>query len=40
MATTIRRADRPKLLLWLNTAATLRLLTERGVALEEMTVST
>jgi hypothetical protein len=38
MATTIRRADRPKLLLWLNTAATLRLLTERGVAREEMTV--
>jgi len=37
MATT-RRSDRPGLLLWLNTAAKLRLLTERGVAREEMTV--
>jgi len=35
---TPRRPDRPKLLLWLNTAAKLRLLTERGVAREEMTV--
>ena len=33
-----RRSDRPGLLLWLNTAAKLRLLTERGVAREEMTV--
>jgi hypothetical protein len=38
MATT-QRPDRPKLLLWLNTAARLRLLAERGVAREEMTVS-
>jgi hypothetical protein len=37
MATT-RRLDRPKFLLWLNTAAKLRLHTERGVAREEMTV--
>jgi hypothetical protein len=36
---TPRRPDRPKLLLWLNTAAKLRLLTERGVAREEMTVT-
>jgi hypothetical protein len=36
---TPRRPDRPKLLLWLNTAAKLRLLTERGVAREEMTVA-
>jgi hypothetical protein len=35
---TPRRPDRPKLLLWLNTAAKLRLLTERGVARDEMTV--
>jgi hypothetical protein len=35
---TPRRPDRPKLLLWLNTAAKLRLLTERGAAREEMTV--
>jgi hypothetical protein len=33
-----RRSDRPGLLLWLNTAAKLRLLTERGVVREEMTV--
>jgi hypothetical protein len=33
-----RRSDRPGLLLWLNTAAKLRLLTERGEAREEMTV--
>ena len=33
-----RRSDRPKFLLWLNTAARLRLLAERGVAREEMTV--
>ena len=38
MMATARRPDRPKLLLWLNTAAKLRLLTERGVAREEMTV--
>ena len=38
MIATPRRPDRPKLLLWLNTAAKLRLLTERGVAREEMTV--
>jgi hypothetical protein len=37
MATT-QRPDRPGLLLWLNTAAKLLLLTERGVAREEMTV--
>jgi hypothetical protein len=38
--TTPRRSDRPGLLLWLNTAATVRtrLLTERGAAREEMTV--
>jgi hypothetical protein len=35
---TPRRSDRPGLLLWLNTAARLRLLTERGAAREEMTV--
>jgi len=35
---TPRPPDRPKLLLWLNTAAKLRLPTERGVAREEMTV--
>jgi hypothetical protein len=35
---TPRRPDRPKLLLWLNTATKLRLLTERGVVCEEMTV--
>jgi hypothetical protein len=33
-----RRSDRPGLLLWLNTAVKLRLLTERGVAREEMPV--
>ena len=38
MATT-RRPDRPGLLLWLNTAAKLRLFTERGVIREEMTVT-
>jgi hypothetical protein len=38
MATTRSRSDRPGILLWLNTAAKLRLLTERGVAREEMTV--
>ena len=38
--TTPRRSDRPGLLLWLNTAATVRtrLLTERWEAREEMTV--
>jgi hypothetical protein len=35
---TPRRPDRPKVLLWLNTAAKLHLLTERGMAREEMTV--
>ena len=36
-----RRSDRPGLLLWLNTTARVRarLLTERGVARKEMTVS-
>ena len=38
MATPRRRPARPGLLLWLNAAAKLRLLTERGVAREEMTV--
>ena len=38
MATTRRRSDRPGLLLWLNTAAKLRLLTERGVGREDMIV--
>jgi hypothetical protein len=38
---TPRRPDRPGLLLWLNTAARLRarLLSERGGAREEMTVT-
>jgi hypothetical protein len=35
---TPRRSDRPGLLLWLNTTVKLRLLGERGVAREEMTV--
>jgi hypothetical protein len=35
---TPRRPDRPGLLLWLNTAAKLRLLMERSVVREEMTV--
>ena len=40
MMATPRRSDRPGLLLWLNTTVKLRsrLLTERGVAPEEMTV--